>query len=165
MLHNLPFNTVIPKYFFSFQPLGICSKGFRIGADFLHELWRWEGYPICKISLVNFYSEVNASVLPFLKGNSKGLKTNRHAHTRARARTHTHTHRHRRVLCDFCGIFKNTYFVEHLQGTTSHFMTYWNKCRVPESVIRFNYGNLVFKTICSNVLITLKINVHRLNHK
>ena len=101
---------------------------------------------------------------PFSKGIVRDLKRTG-MHTHARARTHTHTHRHRRVLCDFCGIFKNTYFVEHLQGTTSHFMTYWNKCRVPESVIRFNYGNLVFKTICSNVLITLKINVHRLNHK
>ena len=101
---------------------------------------------------------------PFSKGIVRDLKrTGTRAHTHIHK--HTNTDRHRRFLCDFCGIFKNTYFVEHLQGTTSHFMTYWNKCRVPESVIRFNYGNLVFKTICSNVLITLKINVHRLNHK
>ena len=47
---------------------------------------------ICKISSINFHSELKACVLPPLKGYNKGHEASTHIHTRAHTRTHTHSH-------------------------------------------------------------------------
>ena len=47
---------------------------------------------ICKISSINFHSELKACVLPPLKGYNKGHEASTHTHTRAHTRTHTHSH-------------------------------------------------------------------------
>ena len=61
------------------KALGICAKGFWVTAD-IHEV-RWnEGYPICKISVVNMYSELKACILTPLEGNNKAHKTNTDTH-------------------------------------------------------------------------------------
>ena len=44
--------------------------------DFLYEV-RWEeAHPICKISFVNFYSELKSRVLSPLEGNNKDVYRN-----------------------------------------------------------------------------------------
>ena len=47
---------------------------------------------ICKISSINFHSELKACVLPPLKGYNKGHEASTHTHTRAHTSTHTQTH-------------------------------------------------------------------------
>ena len=86
----------IPKYFFFFsvipirlKALGICTEGFRVRADFLNAVRWWEGYPICKISLVNLYSELKTLVLIPLKVNNKGRKTNTYKNPTNRNSTST----------------------------------------------------------------------------
>ena len=47
---------------------------------------------ICKISSINFHSELKACVLPPLKGYNKGHEASTHTHARAHTHTHIHTH-------------------------------------------------------------------------
>ena len=42
---------------------------------------RKDRHPICKISFVDLYSELDTRVLPHLKGNNNWCKTNTHRHT------------------------------------------------------------------------------------
>ena len=52
---------------------------------------------ICKISSINFHSELKACVLPPLKGYNKGHEASTHTHARAHTHTHTFTRTHART--------------------------------------------------------------------